>query len=84
MRGALAESQERQFGYVRADNENPVTLVTPTVRHLAARLSHDQQRAIGNERFSPVVEDIEPLGGRNISAQSLFSKGESDEKSHER
>ena len=30
---------------------NPVTLVTPTVRLLASRLSHDQQRAIGSERY---------------------------------
>jgi hypothetical protein len=30
---------------------NPATLVTPTVRRLAAKLSHDQQRAIGSERY---------------------------------
>jgi hypothetical protein len=86
MHGALAERQEREFGFAEVtrggQTMNPVTLVTPIVRRLAARLSHEQQRAIGNERFSPALEDIEPLGGRNISAQSLCSKGESDEKSH--
>ena len=29
---------------------NPVTLVTPTFRRPVAKLSHDQQRAIGSER----------------------------------
>ena len=32
-------------------HRNPVTLVTPTLRRLAAKLSHDQQRAIGSERY---------------------------------
>jgi hypothetical protein len=31
---------------------NLVTLVTPTVRRLVAKLSHDQQRAIGSEGYS--------------------------------
>src|ERR1700682_4418033 len=30
---------------------NPVTLVPPAVRLLASKLSHDQQRAIGRERY---------------------------------
>src|ERR1700676_4682859 len=30
---------------------NPVTLVTPAVRLLASKLSQDQQRAIGRERY---------------------------------
>jgi hypothetical protein len=63
---------------------NPVTLVTPTVRRLAARLSNDQQLAIGSERYRGPARTAEPLGTRNICAQSLCSKGESDERHHER
>jgi cold shock protein len=30
---------------------NPVTFVTPAIRRLSAKLSHDQQRALGRERY---------------------------------
>ena len=57
MHDALAERQAREFGSAEmtwgGQTMNPVTLVTPAVRRLAARLSHDRQRAIGKERFSP-------------------------------
>lgn len=56
MHDALAERQEQECGFAevtRGDQTmNPVTLVTPTVRRLAARLSHDQQRRIGSEPMS--------------------------------
>jgi hypothetical protein len=35
-------------------------------------------------RVSPAMEDAESLAGRNVFTQNLFSKGENDEKHHER
>lgn len=33
---------------------------------------------------SQLVEDVGPLGGRNVSTQRLCSKGENDDRHHER
>jgi hypothetical protein len=68
MRDAFAARQEREFNFADVTRGgrtlNPVTLVTPTVLRPAARLSHDEE-----ERSA--VDAVEPLGSRNISAQSL-------------
>jgi len=41
-RDALGERPEQESGLDRLRGMNPVTLVTPTVRRLAAKLSRDQ------------------------------------------
>jgi hypothetical protein len=55
MHNALNERQEREYGSAGVSgggrSMNPVTLVTPSVRRLAAELSHDKQRAIGSEGY---------------------------------
>src|SRR3984893_464816 len=55
VQGMLVEGRCRWFSSVSStrggQTMNPVTLVTPAVRLLASKLSHDQQRAIGSERY---------------------------------
>src|SRR2546430_15761008 len=53
---------------------NPATFVTPTVRRLAAKLSHDQQRAIGSERCRVPVRCVS--SSSEVAMTTMTSPGQ--------
>jgi len=61
-------------------HRNPVTLVTPTVRRLAVKSSHDQQRAIGAERYRFQSEDTRDRSHSEVAMTTIASpeKGRKD------